>query len=306
MSFQMLLILALLSMTGCAVAATVLILMLYVRNERRQQARFKQARSDVADMTILFQTMRDVIAQQKTLAHNFNKEMDKKMALVKQVMAASMQKNERLYERQCELEAELRAARKRLSGLQRQFNVAHQRAAELAPTPDEGGLDGGPDAAPVEVAEHAVSEAVPGEEEDAAPSLFQEETSEPAPEHAAALEQALLGDWAAIDLTRVEEPEEEAPEEAPPEAPEDADAAREAFRTLLNLEPEPEKETVAGSAAQTPDAGGGNGKKDLGILEQRVAEYDAAGMSVAEIAHELGIGKGEVRLMLSLVKQRRQ
>ena len=39
-------------------------------------------------------------------------------------------------------------------------------------------------------------------------------------------------------------------------------------------------------------------------LQQRVLEYSEAGMGVAEIARELGIGKGEVRLMLSLAKQK--
>jgi predicted transcriptional regulator len=35
-----------------------------------------------------------------------------------------------------------------------------------------------------------------------------------------------------------------------------------------------------------------------------VYEYNDAGMTVAEIAHEIGIGKGEVRLILSLRKNR--
>lgn len=299
-------------MTGCAVAATILILMLYVRNERRQRARFKQARADVADMTILFQTMRDVIAQQKTLAHNFNKEMDKKMALVKQVLAASMQKNERLYERQQELEQELRTARERLSALQRQFNVAQQRADTLAePSPAEEppapyAVQRGEEAA----ADHMepVSATAGGEAPPENDLAEEPEPPGPTPEQAAAIEQVLLGEWAHIDLTREEDPEEALVDaEDPPAQPEDPEEARQAFRALLNIEPE------SGAGATTPeespsdgdDAAGNNGKKDMGMLEQRVGEYDAAGMSVAEIAHELGIGKGEVRLMLSLVKQRK-
>ena len=37
-------------------------------------------------------------------------------------------------------------------------------------------------------------------------------------------------------------------------------------------------------------------------LQQRIVEYSQAGMAVSDIARELGIGKGEVRLMLSLAK----
>ena len=38
-------------------------------------------------------------------------------------------------------------------------------------------------------------------------------------------------------------------------------------------------------------------------LQQRVLEYSEAGMTVAQVSRELGIGKGEVRLMLSLARQ---
>ena len=37
-------------------------------------------------------------------------------------------------------------------------------------------------------------------------------------------------------------------------------------------------------------------------LHARVYDYNDASMSVAQIAQELGIGKGEVRLILSLRK----
>ncbi|MCC6145782.1 MAG: DUF742 domain-containing protein, partial [Candidatus Hydrogenedentes bacterium] len=51
---------------------------------------------------------------------------------------------------------------------------------------------------------------------------------------------------------------------------------------------------------------GGNGAAaGLSPMQKRVLDYCNAGMSVADIARELGIGKGEVRLMLSLARQSR-
>ncbi len=82
--------------------------------------------------------------------------------------------------------------------------------------------------------------------------------------------------------------------------PSDPEAARQAFRALLNMG----QDGGAGIASRTEtldqpsasDAG-------EGPLRSRVYEYSDAGMSIAEIASELGIGKGEVRLILSLREQ---
>ena len=40
------------------------------------------------------------------------------------------------------------------------------------------------------------------------------------------------------------------------------------------------------------------------MVQSRVYEYNDAGMSVAQISKAIGIGKGEVRLILSLRKGR--
>lgn len=82
--------------------------------------------------------------------------------------------------------------------------------------------------------------------------------------------------------------------------PGDPEAARQAFRALLNMG----QESSVGTASRTetldqPSAGEGG----EGPLRSRVYEYSDAGMSIAEIASELGIGKGEVRLILSLREQ---
>jgi len=93
--------------------------------------------------------------------------------------------------------------------------------------------------------------------------------------------------------------------EAPPEEPADAQAARDAFRALLNMAEEKRAAHHDASAGSAPGNGrsGGNGKSPF-PLHTQVYEYSDAGMSVSQIAQELGIGKGEVRLILSLRKDR--
>jgi hypothetical protein len=80
------------------------------------------------------------------------------------------------------------------------------------------------------------------------------------------------------------------------ESDEDAQAARQAVQALLHMNPPATPAQIPEGA--TPDSG--NGRNRAASLRQRVFRYHDAGMSIAEIAQELGIGKGEVRLMLSL------
>lgn len=90
------------------------------------------------------------------------------------------------------------------------------------------------------------------------------------------------------------------------------EAAREAFRALLNmpmgqdapLAPvEMPGQTRAMAAAMRGNGGAPEEVQFSAPLQQRVLEYSEAGMTVAEVSRELGIGKGEVRLMLSLARQ---
>ncbi len=94
--------------------------------------------------------------------------------------------------------------------------------------------------------------------------------------------------------------------EAPPVEPGDAEATRDAFRTLLDLqsEPVPAAAPVAPRPAPAAAQAGGNGQTKLTPLQARVYQYCDAGMSIPQIAQELGIGKGEVRLILSLRKDK--
>ncbi len=100
-------------------------------------------------------------------------------------------------------------------------------------------------------------------------------------------------EWVGLEL-----PSEPAPvEEASPvrDAPEVLRQTREAFRALLDMEED------APQDEQLPQAEEGD---SAASLRERVYRYHDAGMSIAEISQELGIGKGEARLMLGL--RRRQ
>jgi len=106
--------------------------------------------------------------------------------------------------------------------------------------------------------------------------------------------------WAGLDLGGTKEGSSEALYE--PVNAEEAENARDAVRSLLDFSgagfAEPSEALI-----RMPAAKNGNGATPP-ALHSRVYEYHDAGMTVPQIAQELGIGKGEVRLMLSLRKDR--
>jgi len=274
---------------GVALLCFLFFLWFYWRNEQRESGRLKQTKADIADMTILFQTMRDIIKQQKELARDFNHKLDTKMSVVKQVLSQGIERNKDLYEKQQALTQQLEEAQQQLQGLQRQI-ILLRDTGETIPRPKSEPRTSAPQ--PVQEVPVRQSPSVPKDNEATVPSRLP----------------AAFADWADFDLET--ETADLAPEEdlvQAPEAPGDAQAARNAFRALLDLDPHPAYWPTDGAEpkAATGSSGGNGGPgQKLTPLQRRVLEYHGAGMGVAEIAQELGVGKGEVRLMLNLLRQK--
>ncbi len=271
-------------MASISVFCFLLLTMLYWKRERNESERLRKTRADIGDITIIFQTMRDIVDQQKTLAREFNEGLDKKMAVVKQVLGQSLSRNEELYERQRALAEEIEHVEARLESAQRQLaglDVDRKSAAtsEAAAGRALGERFG---RANVGARNSRTSGAQTKEDEQDAPMLFGEKGT---------LE---------IDDGLTEAPDE----------PANPDRARQAFRALLDMDAAPrtpDDDALVRTARQSPVpsspvADNTGNHDDMTPLQKRVEEYSASGMTVSEIARELGIGKGEVRLMLSLKK----
>lgn len=232
-----------------------------IRDLNRRNAPPPHSGTDLTNMTILFHTMRDVVAQQKQLAADFNRSLDRRVNEIKKVVE--------LIRKEREL---LRQSRAQLTELIRRANEIEQS------------MKG---ASPIQPAMRPASTPPP-----------------PEPEEIVVPEDDLIEHWTGLDFGDAEdEAEDHAYDEPVPEpiAPEDAEAARDAFRTLLNLDA-PESQPPA--AAAPPQGSGTNGRDHMSNIEQLVYEYTDAGMRIPDIARELGIGKGEVRLIQSLRKKK--
>ncbi len=300
---------------GTAVIATgcfLLMVIWYWQNEKREAARARQNKLDIVDITIVFQTMRDIVSRQKTLAHQFNQEMEQKITLLNQVLAQSAEKNERLYEKQRGLRHELDEARAQLESLQRQIAYLEEH-----PNLPEGAAPEAPPEKPEAPPPRPPRIQAPSP----TPRTAAQDTPQKRPEGKAPFNDPLAGTGLTNAPVSAWDPPELGPgplEEEPysdaPQSPEDAEAARGAFRALLSMEEQPsashagpsaEAARVTSSGAENSEARGGNGNTIQSAIQKRVTEYSEAGMSIGEISRELGIGKGEIRLMLSLAKQQK-
>ncbi|HNT88005.1 MAG TPA: hypothetical protein PKL84_09080 [Candidatus Hydrogenedentes bacterium] len=235
-----------------------------------------------------------------------NADLESKIDGVKQILAQSLEKNARLYDKQQTLAEELDRAKAALRDVQQhmaQLRAASRATAGLPPrdvaVEEPAEKQRKTTARPSDRAPDAAAPAKPRAEPSppgliVKPAAVAPEPAEPPP--SAIIQERPVEKWIGDDL------DEDAGAPLPPTSPEDRDASRRAFQALLNIAPASASDVRTDAPLPQPDDNGGH---SLAPLQQRVVEYNAAGMSVAQIARELGIGKGEVRLMLSLARQKR-
>ncbi len=289
---QNIIMIALIGMAVIAMACFLLLTVLYSRNEKKERLRLEQTKADIADMALLFETMRSVITQQKHLAKEFNQELDKKVSQVKQILAQSMAKNERLYEQQQTLAKQLLEAKTDLQNLQQQLACLQDHPALAATSAPDSTITqtatlhkASPPPPPIHLERHAPETPTPP----------------PPPPPPDTSVQSAFADWGGFTADDTPTTTLHEKQATSAESSEDSENARAAFRALLDLIPDQQRSATAPPSNLPPPA---HNKISLS-LQQRVMEYSEAGMSIPEIARELGVGKGEVRLMLSLARQKR-
>ncbi len=246
--------------------------------------------SDLTNMMILFQTMRDILTQQKDLAREFNISIDRKVNEVRKLIQSTGDVRADLERTKRELAALATRTRKDLSSLERRLQgVDHSAEAALEEDAPEEDVE---EADAVEHVEPPL-EIIPEDEPARATDFI---------DRWRMTGSAVESDGAGIED---EYGEDESTNGHDSDLTDDeVQETRAAYRDLLNLQP-----ASAGlrgpTSSEVLDAGReGNGGHYLTPIQKRVYEYSDAGMRVPEIARELGVGKGEVRLILSLRQDR--
>jgi hypothetical protein len=304
----------------------------------------RDPQDDFTNMLMLFQTMRDILEQQKDLARDLNKSLDRRVAMIREDVTKAQEDMEGMHATVRRLSAMLENTERKVepedlrlttpappvasappvepvppvppSPPSPNVEAAYTESPILAPVQDPESQETEAQAVPSPVDEHTPRETIPEGHDAALETLRGLEVGDVTPSvmdrpDAPTPPPDLLDAWVGLDVGPEVDHEFDVPEELPV-APDDGDSARQAFRTLLNLEqpplstaPEPMNAEPAPDSAQS-EAGtnGSNGSGTLTPLQRRVYEYKDAGMAIQDIARELGVGKGEIRLILSLRKDK--
>lgn len=228
----------------------------------------------LTDAMILFQSMRDVLEQQKKLAHQLNDAVNRKVAAVREAVQVYHAELDKMRALEAELARKLERTRDAVEAIEQRIEAQGSTGIPSAPA--------------------AEPEPATPEERADAPRLRLHVLEKPAPPP----RDEVLDNWVGFDFGG-EFPEPE-PEPPPPEPVEEAEEreTRSAVRSLLDLDGAgPAAAEPGGMPARGARSNGHNGQTPL---QARVYAYADAGMSVHQIASELGMGKGEVRLILNL------
>ncbi|HOD48902.1 MAG TPA: hypothetical protein PLM14_13500 [Candidatus Hydrogenedentes bacterium] len=253
------------------------------RGRRTNLSKTRAPQNDIINTMIMFQTMRDILEQQKDVARQLNVSLGKKVKYIKTVVETAAADLREMRETARRVAVELAETKAELAAVQARLG-------------QRGGTPSGEDAGRADIGAMPLSSAE--EHQVSAHEQTLEASSRPVLEEPP---DTGLDHWVGLDFGEVPEEPESEPAETPPETPEHAEAARNAFRALLNLDTAPgEPKTVSADSEKN----NGKGRSSAAPLKKRVYEYNDAGMSVSEIARELGLGKGEVRLILNLRKDR--
>jgi len=109
-------------MAFISILCFITLCLLYWRRERNERGRLQKARNYLKNIKPLYETMRDMLEEQRRLAQQFNEDLDKKMQVVKGILEQSLGRNEDLYERQRLLTQELDMAAAKIKDIKGQLS----------------------------------------------------------------------------------------------------------------------------------------------------------------------------------------
>lgn len=282
-------------LSGCA--------MLYflLRNARFGGGSASVSQSDLTNQMILFQSMRETVEQQKDLARQLNFSIDKKVKDVRDIIASVSDFDSRIKGAETALDTLMRDTKEELQSLNRRLGYVKEQAG----IEDEPQATSDPIADVVAATPDAHVESQPVEEEFPIPSVIDAQGNEvpydgnrklpPLNAIAANFRERhdFVDSWTGVDFG-VKDLDDK-PVIANEDEPEDAESSRDAFRTLLNMSAGKHGGDFIESAMATPDS-----DADVSPVQRRIYEFSDAGMRIPDIARELGVGKGEVKLILSM------
>jgi len=250
--------------TWLGVFIVVLCLFYYVYNDRHTRRLQEHRRIEISELAMVFQTLRDVVSEQKILAKEFNEQIEEKLSLVRGVVNEAQNKMKQIQQEICEQSQKLKELQEQIDRIVCQKNVLSDTSIRDVKSIGTISI----------IEAESVCEEINEKIEDNKDKL-QEIPSE--------------------EIKEINEKEDNETLISLSKEQEDIQNAYHSLVGLSGKQNQIEEEKSQISVRNNMDR-----KDELTPIQKMVLEYHNAGMTTSEIAKELGKTKGEVRLILSL------
>lgn len=250
--------------TWLGVFIIVLCLFYYVWDDRNKRKLHEHRRVEISELAMVFQTLRDVVSEQKILAKEFNEQVEEKLSLVRGIVNEAQNKMKQIQQEIYEQSQKLKELQEQMDGIVCQKNVLTDTSTSNIKS----------------IGTISIIEA----------ETVSEEINEQIEDNKNKLQE--------IPSEGIKEISKEKDDETLKNLEEEQKNIRNVYRSLVGLsdkESQIDEEKPHISIRDNIDR-----KDELTPIQKMVLEYHNAGMTTGEIAKELGITKGEVRLILSL------
>lgn len=289
----------LLVITWVCVLIVVMGLFYYVWDDRNKRKLHEHRRVEISELAMIFQTLRDVVSEQKILAKEFNEQVEKKISLIREIVNEAQNRMKRIQQDIHEQSQKLKELQDQMDGIFRQENTLKNVLNKNVQSSE---------AISIIEAESVYEELigkVAGEQNGREYSNnIKNEKREKKHTSVEGRDDLCLKEE--NKNSRDDSLEEEYNKNVEKingklheDINEEQESIRNAYQSLLIGSAEDRKKAEVENSKMSLRKNDSQ-KEELTPVQKMVLEYHQAGMTTAEIAKELGIPKGEVRLILSL------
>ncbi len=286
---------ALIVITWLFVLLILFALLFYLWYDRYQRKLHEHRRVEISELAMVFQTLRDIVSEQKALAKEFNEQVEEKLLLVRGIVSEAQNHMNKINQELHEQSKKLKDLQEQIDGIVCQSHILTEKPSNNVKKNKTASIS----------KLKSVHEELPftPETERLEPALDNLSTLEKDKNdeiNIELIESELRNEKNAISptisLMDAKEEDNKLDKKDLESLEREQDEIKNEYRSLLGNS---EKELATGNKQMSSNIVSDQ-TSELTPIQKVVLEYHNAGMTTSEIAKELGIGKGEVWLILKL------
>ncbi len=266
----------LMGITWVCVLVVVIGLFYYVWDDRNKRRLHEHRRVEISELAMVFQTLRDIVSEQKMLAKEFNEQVEEKLSVVRSIVNEAQDRMKKIQQEINEQLQKVKEFEEEIDRIISQKNILQDLTINCKKSGGEISI------IEAEIACEEISDRTNflkrEKDKESDENLIEDVEKENRADLIVSSDEKGKDDWKGIG--------------------EEQEKIKNAYRSLLISPAKDEVEKSEDKVQTQKDKK--EPPEELTPVQKTVLEYHNAGMTIGEIAKELGLTKGEVRLILSL------